>query len=267
MAARGTERARPVARSCPQVTQDRGYVVRRRSGTFQLGRITDSQTATVSRGEQQRGGQAVNLINWDGLAILGPGSEWFWSMAQFVAVAATLAAIYKQLRVQRASSLYDQSAAWTRDWNNEHLSLSRVACLLDLVGRPVDSGLPPTAVEPGEYFERLGYLVAQGHLRSADVWHDMRGSVGRWWKLMAPYVSRDRTTYAHRALYEWFEKLELELRRLDRKMIGRELEFDVSDEALRKSIDESISRLRLHADAKNGIFPSRRVEPAQPSEA
>jgi hypothetical protein len=27
----------------------------------------------------------MELVNWDG-AIFGPGSEWFWAMAQFVVV-------------------------------------------------------------------------------------------------------------------------------------------------------------------------------------
>jgi len=41
------------------------------------------------------------LINTDGLAFFGPGSEWFWTMLQFVALAITFIAIYRQLRVQQ----------------------------------------------------------------------------------------------------------------------------------------------------------------------
>ena len=41
------------------------------------------------------------LINTDGLAFFGPGSEWFWSMLQFAVVAITLYAIYRQLRAQQ----------------------------------------------------------------------------------------------------------------------------------------------------------------------
>lgn len=39
-------------------------------------------------------------IDTDGLAFFGPGSEWFWSMLQFLAVAITFFAIYRQLRAQ-----------------------------------------------------------------------------------------------------------------------------------------------------------------------
>jgi hypothetical protein len=36
------------------------------------------------------------LINTTGLALVGPGSECFWSMAQFFAVVVTLLGIYRQ---------------------------------------------------------------------------------------------------------------------------------------------------------------------------
>ena len=42
----------------------------------------------------------MDLINTDGLAIFGPGSEWFWTMLQFTALSVTFVAIYRQLRVQ-----------------------------------------------------------------------------------------------------------------------------------------------------------------------
>ena len=43
----------------------------------------------------------MNLINTDGLAIVGPGSEWFWTMLQFTALIITFYAIYRQLRAQQ----------------------------------------------------------------------------------------------------------------------------------------------------------------------
>jgi hypothetical protein len=42
----------------------------------------------------------VTIINTDGLAFIGPGSEWFWAALQFTALAITFVAIYRQLRVQ-----------------------------------------------------------------------------------------------------------------------------------------------------------------------
>jgi len=42
----------------------------------------------------------VTLINTDGLALIGPGSEWFWTALQFTALAVTFYAIYRQLQAQ-----------------------------------------------------------------------------------------------------------------------------------------------------------------------
>ena len=41
----------------------------------------------------------MKLINVDGLALIGPGSEWFWTMLQFIALAITFVAIYRQFRI------------------------------------------------------------------------------------------------------------------------------------------------------------------------
>jgi hypothetical protein len=44
----------------------------------------------------------VESIETDGIAFVGPGSEWFWIALQFVALATTFYAIYRQMQVQQA---------------------------------------------------------------------------------------------------------------------------------------------------------------------
>jgi hypothetical protein len=43
----------------------------------------------------------MTIINTDGMAFIGPGSEWFWTALQFTALAITFFAIYRQLRTQQ----------------------------------------------------------------------------------------------------------------------------------------------------------------------
>jgi len=43
----------------------------------------------------------VKIVNTDGLAFIGPGSEWFWTGLQFMALAVTFIAIYRQLQAQQ----------------------------------------------------------------------------------------------------------------------------------------------------------------------
>jgi hypothetical protein len=44
---------------------------------------------------------AVKLINTDGMALIGPGSEWFWAAITGLILAVTFIAIYRQLRAQQ----------------------------------------------------------------------------------------------------------------------------------------------------------------------
>ena len=208
----------------------------------------------------------MNLINTTGLALIGPGSEWFWSMLQLVVVAASIVGIYFQLRVQRASSLYEQNAAWVRQWNDESFTVTRLGALIDLEGRKTEAGLPRSSAEVGDYFERLGYLIAQNYLRSTDVWHSMRMPIGEWWALMGPYLESTRHDLANPKIFEWFEKLEVEMRRLDKKTFGHALTFEASDDVGRL-IDAETTWLRRQAEARNGIYPSRRGQVKEVAEA
>lgn len=209
----------------------------------------------------------MSLVNLDGTAIFGAGSEWFWSMAQFVLVAASIFGIYVQLRAQRASSLTEQTAEWETKWLDEAFVVTRLAALVELDGRRINAGLPLSAEDVGNFFERLGYLTAQNHLRSSDVWHSMRGAIGIWWTLLGPYLEETRKELGNAMLYEWFEKLEVEMRRLDVKAIGRELSFGTPGELVAPLIDRLTTQLRVQGDARNGIYPIRRVQPEPVAEA
>ena len=203
----------------------------------------------------------MTIFNLEGSTIFGPGSEWFWAMAQFVLVAATIVGIYFQLRAQHAASLIEQSREWVREWGDDVLTADILAALIDLQERPaVASGLPEPAKDVANWFEALGYLVAERHLRSIDVWHHMRPDVALWWALLTPYVKREREIGGSDHYFEWFEKLELEMERLDRKITGKTWDVDGELQFVGQWIDELSARLRRHADARNGIFPSRRVE-------
>jgi hypothetical protein len=199
----------------------------------------------------------MTLVNLTGTAIFGAGSEWFWSMAQFLLVAASILGIYFQLRAQRSSNLHDQSAAWNREWNDELFMVHRLAALYDLEGRPIEAGLPLSAANVGDFFDRIGYLIGQRHLRSADMWHTMRFQIGFWWLAMQPYLMVTRQD--SKDVYEWFEKLELEMQRIDVKVYGKAL--DASRFTVRQAADDIARQLHLIADARNGIYPTPHPTP------
>jgi hypothetical protein len=55
----------------------------------------------------------VNLVNLDGLTIIGPGSKSFWSAVNGIVLAVTFVALCRQLRVQAAAAALAQIEAMT----------------------------------------------------------------------------------------------------------------------------------------------------------
>ena len=61
----------------------------------------------------------MKIINTDGMALLGPGSEWVWAMLQFGVLAATGYAIYRQLRAQHSANALHAQASLAGPWAPE----------------------------------------------------------------------------------------------------------------------------------------------------
>ena len=68
----------------------------------------------------------MNLINTDGLALIGAGSEWFWTALQFSALAITFLAIYRQLGTQQLE-IREQTKLLRSQAHYNALSLSQRA--------------------------------------------------------------------------------------------------------------------------------------------
>jgi hypothetical protein len=68
----------------------------------------------------------VSLINTNGLVLIGPGSEWFWSALQFVVVVVSLVGIYNQLQGQQAQMQEDTKLLRSQAHHNA-LTLSQSA--------------------------------------------------------------------------------------------------------------------------------------------
>ena len=169
------------------------------------------------------------MIRLDELVIFGPGSEWFWILAQFLALALTGAAIFRQLRAQRSSSLYEHMADWDTEWAGLPMVRAKLALLLELRHRDPSTGVPLVSDEVPDFFERVGYLVARGHIAAGDFWNDGGWVVVEWyWGILEPYVSHDRLSNPSTIPYEWFEWLEREMRRIDAKRNQPYPRFDES---------------------------------------
>jgi hypothetical protein len=120
---------------------------------------------TMRADSAAQGGRNVPLVNLDNLVILGPGSEWFWSMAQFVVVAVTLIAIYVQVRVQLHTTTFEQARELQDVWNSERMLRARLAVLEASQASPEGRDIPIGASSIiANHWETVGNLVKTGHV-------------------------------------------------------------------------------------------------------
>jgi hypothetical protein len=111
----------------------------------------------------------VTLINNDGMTLIGPGSEWFWTALQATALAITFIAIYRQLRTQqrqirdntkllRSQAHYNALMLFSRPWEIviENEGLANI----------VSVGLAtPEALSAGDWLRCSSHI-----LLSVDAW-------------------------------------------------------------------------------------------------
>jgi uncharacterized protein DUF4760 len=160
----------------------------------------------------------VNLINWEGSAILGPGSEWFWSMAQFVLVAVTLIGIYYQLRLARSANAFEQINRITADWESERITLHTLEIYLALRDRVEPEDVPEGAATLLiNFWENVAALVRKGHVHRRLVYDYMGSRCRWWWAALAPNIRHVRRESEDPLIAEHFEWLAGEMATLDRK--------------------------------------------------
>jgi hypothetical protein len=183
----------------------------------------------------------VQIINTEGSALIGPGSEWFWSMLQFVVVAVTLVGIYYQLRIAQSANAFAQLDVLVSQWQGELLVRRRLGVLYTLRDGVLPEQLPdaPTSFV-ADYWEKVGSLVRAGHIAPTLIAEGLGGSTD-WWAILAPWVLRIRTEEGNPGLWEHFEWLAATIVRshpamaLDQEAFERSLEQRIiaSESALR----------------------------------
>ena len=207
------------------------------------------------------------LINTNGLAFFGPGSEWFWSMAQFVIVAGTLLGLYRQVKLQSSQGAIEQVAALERDWSSEVMARSRLAVLVSLRDGVAPKDVPSTAASVlGNFWERVGYLVEAGHIDSALVWEYFSNSIGTWWGWLTPFADETRRRFEVEGIFENFEWLAAKMAELDRKK-GVTLSFDEAYLArqLGRFIETNLEALRTAEELRAVIVRAQSQPAAQTS--
>jgi hypothetical protein len=129
----------------------------------------------------------VRFINLNGMAFIGPGSEWFWTAVSGLVLAVTFIAIYRQLRLQASASAFDQLRAMMQEWSSERLLRCRVELLQALRDGMDPAKLPTGVINPIlDYWETVGLLVRNQHVSRQLVWDQMGNVCEGWWATLKP---------------------------------------------------------------------------------
>jgi hypothetical protein len=149
----------------------------------------------------------VSLINTDGLAIFGPGSEWFWTMAQFAALAITGFAIYRQLQAQRWANQAGIVSHHSDYFDSEQMVRFKLTALTEL--RDGKTGLSPAQHRVGDFFENTALAQRNGHMVPRYAREEFSAVAQTYWALLAPAVpaARQREPELWTAWERWVGEL------------------------------------------------------------
>jgi len=158
------------------------------------------------------------LANWEGSAIFGPGSEWFWSMAQFLLVGVTLIGIYLQLRVARSANAFEQINRLSADWESERTTRYTLEVYRALRSAVAPEDLPEAASSfLINFWENVASLVRAGHVDRKLVYEYMGSRCRWWWTALAADTRRAREVAQDPAVGEHFEWLAGVMAQLDKE--------------------------------------------------
>ncbi len=159
----------------------------------------------------------MTFVNTDGMAFIGPGSEWFWTALSGLVLATTFIAIYRQLRLQRSLAAIEQVESFEREWASERMCRLRVETLVAFRDTPNPSNLDnPSAGLVALYWEKVATLVRGGYIDHKLIWQVSAENCVPWWIILGPSARRLREEWRDptvSANFEWLAEAMAELRR------------------------------------------------------
>jgi hypothetical protein len=193
----------------------------------------------------------VKLINLEEFVIVGPGSEWFWTMISGVVLAVTFIAIYRQLRLQRDAADIAQAQDTYREWAGERMARARLDTLLTIRDGADTAVTLAAALDIGDFWEGQAYLVKAGNVDRKLVYNALGPAVRIWWGLLAPSAQLARRRANDQGVWIDFEWLAGTFADLDRQA-NEPATYDAAylAERLPELIDTNRSAIRTHEELR-----------------
>lgn len=208
----------------------------------------------------------MQLINTDGMALIGPGSEWFWTALTGLILAITFFAIYRQLSIARSATAVEQLTLFETELHSERMTRMALDVAIALRDGVDPAHLPRSSAGAiAVYWERVGGLVRRGHLDARLLWDGSGGSCQAWWVVLEAWTQRGRAESgpAYGENFEWLAGVMAELDRrtgstaVDWATIMANLDATIADHRASLRLEEA---LRSVPPATAG--PSPAVAPA-----
>ena len=193
----------------------------------------------------------MTLINTQGMAFIGPGSEWFWTAISGLVLAITFLAIYRQLRLQRDSAAIEQVAQMERSWTSERMVRSKLAVLLALDAGTAPVDIPDkAATHIGDFWERLGYLTRTGRMNRQVVYEQWGYVAPQWWARLLPTTQGWRARDQMPGLWSEFEWLARRMGEMNKKTgLGPALDA----ESLARQLPNAIKQAREAVEIEEAL--------------
>ncbi len=208
--------------------------------------------------------ETMPLVNLDNPTIIGPGSEWFWAMAQLVVVVVSLLAVYRQLKAQGAANAFARISSIQRHWESKTLAQARLRTALRL-RYSNEKGLDAGALIVCEFMDDIWDLYEQGFLTRDVAVGNWGYSAYNWWQLLGPAVEFQRLADGEMASsnFESFAAF------AGKMMLENGLALAEFDEPTRRRyLDRAIRRnteiLEIFAAAESNNIPGPPAEPLDP---
>ena len=210
----------------------------------------------------------MKLINTDGMAFIGPGSEWFWTAVSGLVLAVTFLAIYRQLRLQAAQAAIEQLDTRFREYGSERMVRCKLGVLTALCDGVDRAHLPGAFAEPMMiHWENIGTAVRSGHLGAKAVWGSNSNQVRTAWGLLSPTIRRWRADGEGDTLFEHFEWLAAKMAEVDRRDGMTDVYEDLRADELESLIAKFQSQIRMQESLRTVIIASPEVVPEAPPAA
>lgn len=160
----------------------------------------------------------MKLINTDGMTFIGLGSEWFWTALSGVVLTVTFLAIYRQLRIARDASVFQQLEASQRELTSERMLRYQLDVYVAIRDGVDPGALPLAAVNAlGNFWEKYALLARHGHLNPRLLWKEYGNLIPLWWSTLAAMARRFRAEDNDPTIFEDFEWLAERLADMNRR--------------------------------------------------